>query len=173
MSRKILLLSLSLFLAACGYSVPEPKPYLMPGIDRAGYAADLVIASQPTQDALAEVAKKGFKTVISTRGVDELDWDEAGLVEQLGMRYVSIPMGRPLNEISDDQVAQLDQALKEADGPVFLHCGSGNRAAGLWTAWLVENKGMEQREAMRLGRLMGMTSVIPLVEKRLGVNAQP
>lgn len=59
------------------------------------------IAGQPTEDALRDMAAKGIKTVINLRTQQEMDnrgavpFDEAALLEELGMTYVHIPLGGP------------------------------------------------------------------------------
>ena len=76
------------------------------------------------------------------RGTGEVKWDEAGAVEKLGMAYHEIPMGKPLNAIDPEWVAALDEILRTAERPIVLHCGSGNRVAGLWAVWMVEHEGV-------------------------------
>jgi len=162
-------LSIIVVMQGCSYTVPEPKPYQLEGLGRGAIAGNLVIASQPSPEGLKHFTEQGFGRVISARGEGEIDWDEAGQVKALGMEYVEVPMGKPLVAISDEQVELLDQALKSSTKPILLHCGSSNRAAGLWTVWLVERKGVAIPEALRLGRLMGMTSTRVLVDERLGL----
>ncbi|MCB1663137.1 MAG: hypothetical protein H6995_07605 [Pseudomonadales bacterium] len=161
-----------LLVQGCSYTVPEPKPYQLENLNKGAIAGDLVIASQPSQEALAHFAGQGYRTVISTRSEDEIDWDEAALVKELGMEYFQVPMPKSLNAISDTQVKQLNLALKNSKKPILLHSGSANRAASLWTVWLVEVKGVATQEALRLGRLMGMTTMRTLVDERLGLTRE-
>jgi uncharacterized protein (TIGR01244 family) len=127
---------------------------------------DLLFGSQPTPETLEELAKMGFKTILNTRGENELKWDEKAKVESLGMRYVSIPMPYPIAEIKDEWVEQLDNLLATGERPLVLHCSSGNRIAGLWAVWLNERQGRKQEEALEIADRLGMTRIRPLVEKR-------
>ena len=160
-------LLLLLLLQACSYQVPEPERYPLEGVNSSVKVGDLLITSQPDPQALAQLAKAGYKSVISTRGEGEIDWNEAATARQLGMTFHQVPMQNPVSEISDSQVDQLTAAFENAAKPVVLHCGSGNRASALWAAWLVEKKGVSVEEALRLAGLTGMTSMRPVAEKRL------
>lgn len=92
---------------------------------------DLLVAGQPTLGQLEQLADKGFTTIINLRAPGEFDdFDEAVEVEQLGMRYVHIPL-KNIAAISPADAAALHQAITTASGPVLLHCTVGWRAGGL------------------------------------------
>ena len=150
-----------------GATVDDPTPCSIEGMNNCAQVGDVVIGSQPSQATLEYLASQGYTTVVSTRAEGEIDWDERAAVEALGMRYVSIPMASPVSGIADEQVAALDEVMG-GEGPMLLHCGSGNRVAGLWGVWLAENQGVDSAEALRLAQLAGMTRMRPLVEQRLG-----
>jgi protein tyrosine phosphatase (PTP) superfamily phosphohydrolase (DUF442 family) len=169
MHRPVVIVVLAL-LAACGgrerFTVADPVACSVPGLPNCRQTGDIVFGAQPSPAALQYLRDQGVTTVVSTRGLMELDWDERALVESLGMRFVQIPMGNPVTGITDAQVAALDSVLS-APGSVLLHCSSGNRVAGLWGAWLAERQGMEPVNALRLAELAGMTRVRPAVEQRV------
>jgi uncharacterized protein (TIGR01244 family) len=152
-------------------SIPDPAPCHIEGMRNCAKTGEVLIGSQPSDSALDTLAAQGYKVVVSTRAPGEIDWDERAKVESLGMRFVQIPMPNPVTEITDAQVARLDSVLTHADGPVVLHCGSGNRVSGLWAAWLVADQGVSPSEALRLATLSGMGSVRPAVERRLGTDS--
>lgn len=170
---KVSMLSLTLLaLVACGtpdasVTVEDPTPCAVPGLPNCRQTGDVVFAGQPEPAALEYLASQGYATVVSTRGMNELSWDERAAVESLGMRFVQIPMESPVTGITAEQIAALDSVLAGHAGPILLHCGSGNRVAGLWAAWLAEKQGMDPDEALRLAQLAGMTRVRPVVEARL------
>jgi protein tyrosine phosphatase (PTP) superfamily phosphohydrolase (DUF442 family) len=60
--------------------------------------------------------------------------------------------------------------MTAANGPVVLHCGSGNRVSGLWAVWLVENQKMDAGQALDLASQAGMKGIQPIVQKRLGLD---
>ena len=167
---RIRLIVMALALAACAEPRPEAaldlEPCTIQGLPDCVRAGALTFGGQPTADALRLLAARGYRTVISTRGEGELDWDEHALVAGLGMRYVAIPMASPVTSITDSQVAALDAALA-SEGPTLLHCSSGNRAAGLWGAWLAERRGVDRARALALAEQAGMTRTREVVEARL------
>jgi uncharacterized protein (TIGR01244 family) len=152
--------------------VADPTPCTIEGMRNCAEVGNLVIGSQPSQEVLEFFATQGYNTVISTRAPDEIDWDEAAAVEALGMRFVNIPMPGPVEAISDEQVAAFAEVMQDGEGRMLLHCGSGNRVAGLWGVWLAEHKDIDPTEALRLADLGGMTSVRPVVEQRLGTLSE-
>lgn len=174
-SRSILAGALLVGGAACSKphrtaSIPEPVAREVEGLANArAVGEDLLFGGQPTPEALTALAAQGYRTVLTTRGDGELQWDERARVDSLGMRFVSIPMPNPLTEIPDTWVEQFDAVMRDAQRPLLLHCSSGNRVAGLWAVWLAERQGVDRAQALQLGEKAGMTRVRPLVEKRLGV----
>jgi uncharacterized protein (TIGR01244 family) len=151
-------------------AVEDPIACAVEGLPNCAQTGSLTFGGQPSPATLERLAAQGYRTVINTRGDGEIDWDEQAVVESLGMRYVSIPMAAPLTQITDEQVADLAAALENNEGPMLLHCGSGNRVSGLWGAWLADSAGLDAQEALRLAALAGMTGVRPIVEDRLGVT---
>ena len=152
-------------------AIPEPEPCQIEGMQNCAKTGAVLIGGQPSEAALETLAAQGYKTIVSTRAEGEIDWDEQAKAEALGMTFVRIPMPSPVTEITDDQVALLDDVLSGGVGPVVLHCGSGNRVSGLWAAWLVADRGLAPGEALRLAQLAGMGSVRPVVERRLGTDS--
>ncbi len=89
---------------------------------------------QPLDEGLRQLQRMGIKTVISLRQPSKAMEEERRLVEQLGMRWVSIPMWfwwRP----SDQQVHQFVGIVSDpAHRPVFIHCRQGRNRAGIMVA---------------------------------------
>jgi len=80
---------------------------------------DLLVAGQPTLGQLEQLADKGFTTIINLRAPGEFDdFDEAVKVEQLGMRYVHIPL-----KILPRSVPQmLQRSTRPLPPPPVLSC---------------------------------------------------
>lgn len=170
MPRVAAVLFIALLTACVGrerLTVADPVACDAPGLEVCRQTGDIVFSSQPSPATLQYFKDQGFTTVVSTRGLAELEWDERALVESLGMRFVQIPMENPVLGITDAQVAALDSVLAAQEGPTLLHCSSGNRVAGLWGTWLAERQGVDPAAALRLAELAGMTRVRPTVEQRL------
>lgn len=127
-------------------------------------------AGQPNAQALEVFADLGYAVVVDMRGPNEdrgMD-DFAGAVEVTGMHYIAFPVvGK--DAISFETAAELDALLGEIDGPVLLHCGSGNRV-GAVLALRESLKGASDEEALAYGKDAGMTRLEPRVREVLGEN---
>jgi len=167
MQRCLLSLLLISLLLSC--REPTPEKITIEGIKNAVRLDNLLFCSQPSKEGFENLANSGYKTILSTRGENELTWDEAGLVDSLGMSFVNIPMPGPVTEITDEQVRRFDDFMSSANQPIVLHCGSGNRVSGLWAVWLVEHKNIPPDKALALASQTGMKGVRKAVEKRLGL----
>lgn len=116
----------------------------------------LTTSGQPDEAALEEIAGEGYTAVIDLRGPEEdRGLDEAQAVEALGMSYIPLPVAG-LEEISYPNANALDEILKDIEGPVLVHCGSGNRVGAL-LALRARLTGASVEDAMALGEAGGMT----------------
>ena len=127
---------------------------------------NLTTSAQPDAESLKALAESGYTTVIDLRRPSEdRGFDERSAVEGLGMSYVSLPVDGA-NGITFENAAVLNRFLSEAEGPVLLHCGSGNRAGALLT--LSEKlKGADDDAALAVGRAGGLRGLEPTVRERL------
>lgn len=127
----------------------------------------LFTAGQPAVDDWAAIAARGVGTVIDLRAPGELqDRDEAAEVRGAGMRYVSIPVAGA-GSIDDANAKALRAALDAADGPVLVHCASGNRAGGLLALMQARSGAMTTEQALEFGRSAGMTGTEARVRELL------
>ena len=126
-------------------------------------------SGQPDAKEFEIVAKSGYVAVIDMRGPDEnRGLDEKTVVENLGLEYIEFPIvGR--DAISFDNAQHLDTLLADIDGPVLLHCGSGNRVGAI-LALRHSLQGADDPDAMEYGISAGLTSLEPLVKDRLENN---
>lgn len=127
-----------------------------------------VSSGQPDAGVLDAIKDAGFMTVIDMRGEGEnRGMDEATEVEKRGMRYYSLPIENGVAEdVSYDNARQLDRILAGAEGPVLLHCLSGNRVGAI-LALRAKLAGASPDEALALGKAAGLTRLEPVVVKRL------
>lgn len=124
-------------------------------------------AGQPNEAALAVFAESGYAVVIDMRGADE---DRGmknfqGAVESTGMEYVAFPVVGE-EAINFDTARQLDELLQGIDGPVLLHCASGNRV-GAVLALRESLAGADDESAIEFGKDAGLTRLEPVVRKAL------
>lgn len=126
--------------------------------------AGIVSGGQPTKADLNTLAQKGVKTVINLRTAGEFDgYDEAKAATELGMSYSQLEISGK-SGLTKENAQKLDQLLKNSEGPVLLHCGSGNRVGALLALRAFYFEGKSADEAIELGKAAGMTRLTTKVE---------
>ena len=112
------------------------------------------------------LAEAGYAAVIDLRRPEEnRGIEEQAEVERLGMSYVSIPVDGA-DGVTYDNASLLDQVLEQTEGPVLIHCGSGNRAGALLSLREKLN-GADNETALAVGRAGSLTRLEPVVIERL------
>lgn len=121
-------------------------------------AEDLYTGGQPTAAQLQQAATAGITTVIDLRQpTEDRGFDETATVASLGLHYVRIPVAGAAG-LTPAKVQALQAALAQANGPVLLHCASGNRVGAL-LALMKAQQGASTEQALQFGREAGMTSL--------------
>lgn len=125
-----------------------------------------ISTGQPSADVLQAAKSAGFATVIDMRTAEEdRGIDEAAAVETLGMSYVAFPVsGR--TDITLAKAREFDELLAGIDGPVFLHCRSGNRVGAMFALRDGLN-GAATEDAVAAGKEAGLGSLEPRVREAL------
>jgi uncharacterized protein (TIGR01244 family) len=115
-------------------------------------------AGATTPEALRGIKDMGFASVVNLRQASENGANveaESAAAAAAGLKYLHIPMNgaAPETTVLDQFIAA---ARVPANHPMFVHCGSGNRAAAVWLAkrlmvdgWTVE-RASEEAEALGL-----------------------
>ncbi|MDQ3070683.1 MAG: sulfur transferase domain-containing protein [Acidobacteriota bacterium] len=133
----------------------------VPGI-RNFTQVDLTIACAGATDASAipEIAKRGFKAMINLRLASEsgANIDEAKrAAAAAGISYMHMPF-----DVANPDEAVVDQFLaavtNTANQPVFVHCGSANRAAALWMIKRAVTDNWDANRAETEAREIGLSS---------------
>lgn len=132
---------------------------------------DLASGGAPTESGLPWLHALGFRIVIDLRAPAEGTVAEAVAVETAGLRYVPVPV-TPETFLRADADAVARVLDEPGRGPVLLHCGSGNRAAGVWTVIQVA-KGRPYAEAEAEGRRIGLQSPAMIAAVRRVVGEEP
>lgn len=120
------------------------------------------IAGQPDEAAVRALPGRGVTAVVCLRTPAEMEdrervpFDEAALVEELGIEYVPIPLGGDDHPYTPAAVDTLAAVLDRHEGPVLLHCTVAWRASHLWAAYLVKFADFEVEDAYRRGEAMGI-----------------
>jgi len=114
----------------------------------------MTTSGQPDEAALRVFAGSGYAAVIDLRLPEEdRGIDEKAVVEDLGMNYVSLPIGR--DDLTFEKAAALDELLASYDDPVLLHCRSGGRVGAL-LALRASANGADDDAAIEAGRRGGL-----------------
>jgi uncharacterized protein (TIGR01244 family) len=156
-------------------NLPAPVPLDTTGMFQAKFVRvgdDIFIGGQPTEKALRELKAQGVTVVVNLRTPEEMKsavkFDEPAVIQQLGMRYVYIPMrGNAEYPYSPDAVAKLDEAVRSANGKVLLHCTIAWRASHLWAAYLIKDRGVPVETALTNARAINLMDTM-----RMGVSGR-
>ena len=161
--------------AAAITDLPAPVLLDTTGMFQARFARlgdDVFIGGQPTEKALREMKAQGVTVVVNLRTPEEMTkavkFDEPALIQQLGMRYVYIPMrGTAEFPYSPEAVAKFAEAVRSANGKVLLHCTIAWRASHLWAAYLIKERGVPVETALANARAINLMDTM-----RMGSSAR-
>ncbi len=130
----------------------------------------LLTGGQPTPEQISEAARAGYTTIVNLRADAEegFAW-ESDLVEGLGMRYVHIPVAGAAG-LTRENVDLLSAVLDDRDGPMMIHCASGNRVGAMMALEAAWVDGATADEAVRIGQEFGMTQLEQAVLDLLAEN---
>ena len=115
-------------------------------------------AGATTPESMKAVKEMGFASVVNLRQPSENGANleaESAAASTAGLKYIHIPMNGAAPEAAVfDQF--IEAARVPANQPMFVHCGSGNRASAVWLAkrlmvdqWPVE-RASEEAQALGL-----------------------
>ena len=97
---------------------------------RKAISQQVSVGKQPRQSDLEDLRKDGVTTVVNLRVAGEdtslTPAGERALAEKLGLQYHHLP--KSLDKLDVAQVKELREILHNSQGPVFVHCGMGQRA---------------------------------------------
>jgi uncharacterized protein (TIGR01244 family) len=93
---------------------------------RKGISQQVSVGEQPRKSDLEELKKQGVTTVVVGEDTPLTPAEERALAEKLGLQYHHLPIS--LDKLDAVQVKELREILQKSQGPVFVHCGMGQRA---------------------------------------------
>ena len=139
----------------------QVKSAELPGTRNVHVAGPIYLAGQPSEAALAELAERGVKTIITLRHPDEERWDEKKVCEKLGLKFHRFQISGPtdINAKLIDDIRKLLVAAKKDSG-VLLHCASANRVGAIWLAHRVKDAGLTMPEALAEAKEVGLKSKV-------------
>ena len=115
----------------------------------------VAVGGQPTPEQVIELSHDGFNGVINLREEEEFnDGPQARAAREWGITFVRVPVSR---EAPSD--ASVEKFLAVTDDPsmypIYVYCGTGNRAAAVWMIRRVVRDGWTvgdaEAEATRAG----------------------
>ncbi len=126
-------------------------------------APGLLSGGQPDAAGLTNALDVGVKTVINLRPLDEPGaWEEQPMVEAKGGTYHALPIRGP-EDITAANAKALRALIDAAQGPILVHCGSGNRVGAL-LALDAALAGKTFEQSLEIGRAAGLTRLEPHVK---------
>ena len=130
-----------------------------------------LVSGQPDGNVLDSLVDRGYVAVIDLREPGEdRGMSEAIEVESRGMLYIALPVNRSTG-ITFENAGKLDSLLGSLDGPVLVHCGSGNRVGALYA--LAEfQKGASIDASVDAGKAAGLTRLENRVRTMLEESEQ-
>jgi len=151
------------FLAAAALAVAAPpggrKPQQTFAIPGAAFPAPgVMLSGQPTGEQIQLLAEEGnYHTVIDLREPAEpRGFDEPEAVREGGMVYLNVPVAP--GALDQAAIDRFLDAMRRAQHPPLVHCGTGGRAAALLYAWLVLDRKEPAPRALETARAAGLSS---------------
>lgn len=97
-------------------------------------SAKVAVGGQPTAEDLRSLRNRGVSTVVNLRLPTEADGSlapdaEGDAARAAGLAYHHIPV--TIESLGPAPVERLRAAIEASDGPVYVHCGAGQRACSL------------------------------------------
>lgn len=134
----------------------QPTPLALGSVQRLHMFRGVYLASQPEPDDFRIARDAGIRTVLDLREKGERTWDEAVLVEKLGMEYHSLPFKAP-DTLTDAVFDQARSLLNDrSKRPLLFHCSTANRVGAVWLAHRILDHGLSFEEALAESRQLGL-----------------
>ena len=113
-----------------------------------------------TSDAMPEIKKMGFASVINLREAQEPGADidtHRAAAEAAGLRYYHVPFnGAKPDPKAADQFVKIISSKEAA--PAFIHCASANRASAMWLIKRIVVDHWEVERATAEAEALGLTN---------------
>ena len=149
---------LVLFVATAAFAQQVTKKDI-PGISTFAQVETTIACGGSTKpEAIREIAKMGFKSVVNLRLASEQGAqveEEGEAVKSAGMRYVHLPFDpqNPDAHLIDNFIAAV---AAPANQPAYVHCAAGGRAASLWMVKRVLADGWDEQRALTEANALGL-----------------
>lgn len=134
--------------------------------------ADVAAAPQLIEADFADVAARGFRSVVNIRpdgeAPDQLPSAQAErIAESHGLTFRHLPV-MSLNATDDDVVEDFAQLMHDLPGPILFYCGSATRCTTLWTQAAAPRIGVDRALAVARNAGHDLEFLRETIEERAG-----
>ncbi len=120
--------------------------------------ASVACAGATGPEAMPEIQRRGFNTVINFRTAGERNArvvESQAAAEEVGLNYVHLPFREPTTELVEQFLATVAEPENQ---PVYIHCGSANRVGFMWLIKRVKQDGYSLEDATTEAEAIGLRS---------------
>tara|TARA_B110000914_G_scaffold204794_1_gene199465 strand:+ start:145 stop:678 length:534 start_codon:yes stop_codon:yes gene_type:complete len=132
-------------------------------------AHQVFTGGQPSAEQFIALSELGIKHVVNLRPQQEQHWNEAELLNSLGIQYHFIPVLGAQGVTSANAKMLSDILSSLNDEPVLLHCASGNRVGAL-IALSSKANGLDAEQSISKGKEWGLTSLEQFVRNKINTD---
>lgn len=127
------------------------------GINNVYKVAGNFFGGQPTTETFQNIKESGIKYVVNMRSPDEADYaEEISFFEENNIPYSHLPLLGE-NGFNPETVKKMSE-IANANENILIHCASGNRVAGWYIIYLVQDKNMSFDEAVEVAMSSGLSN---------------
>ncbi|TAJ30072.1 sulfur transferase domain-containing protein [Bosea sp. (in: a-proteobacteria)] len=139
----------------------------------------LTVGGQPTADDLKALKKQGFRSVVNLRRAGENNQPltpekERAEAEAAGLAYYHLPVSP--KELRNEHVEAFRQSLEGLPGPVFVHCGGGQRA-GAFALLHEADPNASGEDVLRQAKMKGVSlpdpEVVDFIKQYMDAKGKP
>ncbi len=116
---------------------------------------NLFLGGQFAKKDIAAIQDHKITRIITFRTEDELDWNEKTSVKAAGIEFIEVPFRKP-ETLTDRVFDKTRELLRDKSQTTLIHCGSGNRAAGVWLTYRVLDEGVDLKTALAEAKDIGL-----------------
>ncbi len=129
---------------------------------------NVLTGGRPRIEDLQSASAQGVRKIVNLcPHAEDPGYDEPAVVAQLGMAYENIPVAGG-GDLTRENAEKLARSLQGVDGPVLVHCASGNRVGALFALKSHHLDGKPVEDALADGRAHGLKAMEPAVRALLG-----
>jgi uncharacterized protein (TIGR01244 family) len=159
-SRLVLLTTILTVLPAAAMAQQVTKETVAGVANFARLETTVACAGATKVEAVPEIKKMGFASIINLRQANEADANvdaEAAAAKAAGIRFYHVPFN---GQMPDPKAADqfLDAITAKGSEPAFIHCAGGNRAAAMWLIKRLAVDHWDTERATAEATALGLTS---------------